>query len=134
METNGDRIAEHQLRELLDALPKLELLIVQDLFPGPLSAAAQIVLPGCSFAEKDGVFVNSQNRAQLVRRALDPLAHGHDDLSILQRVQRAAGAAVVARPLATRRCSTTRAALGASRWVSHGRQAISIRCQQTRRF
>ena len=77
--------------ELLAVLPKLEYLVVQDLFHGPLSEKAAVVLPASSFAEKDGVFVNVQNRAQLVRRAIDPLGHGHDDLSILQRVLRGAG-------------------------------------------
>lgn len=79
--------------DLLEALKKLELLVVQDILNGPLTAAAHIVLPGSSYAEKDGVFVNSQNRAQLVRRAIDPIGQGHDDLSILQRVARSAGSA-----------------------------------------
>jgi NADH-quinone oxidoreductase subunit G len=78
--------------ELLAALPKLEYLVVQDLFHGPLTEKAQVVLPGSSFAEKDGVFVNSKNRAQVLRRAIDPLGHGHDDLALFQRVLRAAGA------------------------------------------
>jgi len=79
--------------ELLSALKKLELLVVQDLLHGPLTEAAHIVLPGSSFAEKSGVFINSQSRAQLLRRAIDPLAQGHDDLAVLQLVLRGAGAA-----------------------------------------
>lgn len=78
--------------ELLAALPKLQCLIVQDMLSGPLSDAAHMLLPGSSFAEKDGVMVNSRNRAQVLRRAIDPLGHGHDDLAILQRVLRGAGA------------------------------------------
>jgi NADH-quinone oxidoreductase subunit G len=81
---------------LLDALNKVPLWVVQDLQDGPLSEKAQIVLPGSSFAEKDGVFVNGQHRAQVVRRAVDPLAQGHDDLILLQRVARAAGVEVAA--------------------------------------
>jgi NADH-quinone oxidoreductase subunit G len=77
--------------DLLEVLPKLEYLIVQDLFQGPMTEKAAVVLPASSFAEKDGVFVNVQNRAQVIRRAIDPLGHGHDDLSILQRVLRGAG-------------------------------------------
>jgi len=79
--------------ELMAALKKLEYLVVQDILSGPIADAAHVLLPGSSYAEKDGVFVNSQNRAQLVRRAIDPLGHGHDDLALLQRVLRAAGAA-----------------------------------------
>ena len=78
-------------KELVEALPKLELLIVQDLLNGPLTAAAHIVLPGSSFAEKDGVFVNSKARAQVLRRSIDPIAQGHDDLTTLQRMAKAAG-------------------------------------------
>jgi predicted molibdopterin-dependent oxidoreductase YjgC len=81
--------------ELLAALKKLEYLVVQDVIAGPMTEAAHVLLPGSSFAEKDGVFVNSQNRAQVIRRAIDPLGHGHDDLAILQRVLRAAGTAEV---------------------------------------
>ena len=77
--------------ELLEVLGRLEFLVVQDMLNGPLTAAAHVVLPGSSYAEKDGVFINAQNRAQLVRRAIDPLGQGHDDLSVLQRVSKAAG-------------------------------------------
>ncbi len=77
--------------DLLDALKKVEFLVVQDLLNGPLTAAAHVVLPGSSYTEKDGVFVNVQRRAQLVRRAIDPLGQGHDDLSVLQRVAKCAG-------------------------------------------
>lgn len=72
--------------DLLDALKQLEYLVVQDVLPGPLTEIAHVVLPAASFAEKDGVFVNSKNRAQVARRAIDPLAMGHDDLAVLQRV------------------------------------------------
>src|SRR6185295_8401640 len=78
-------------KELLDALGKLEFLVVQDILNGSLTSAAHVVLPGSSYIEKDGVFVNSQNRAQIIRRAIDPIGNGHDDLSILQRVSKAAG-------------------------------------------
>ena len=77
--------------ELLEALKKVEYVVVQDILNGPLTVAAHAVLPGSSYAEKDGVFINVQNRAQLVRRAIDPLGQGHDDLSVLQRVAKGAG-------------------------------------------
>lgn len=78
--------------ELLAAFKKLDYLVVQDILPGPLTEVAHVVLPGSTFAEKDGVFINSQQRAQVIRRTIDPLAHGFDDLTVLQRVLRAAGA------------------------------------------
>jgi NADH-quinone oxidoreductase subunit G len=78
--------------ELLAALKKLEHLVVQDLLLGPLTEIAHVLLPSVTFAEKDGVFVNSHGHAQLLRRAIDPLPQGHDDLTIIQRVLRGTGA------------------------------------------
>jgi NADH-quinone oxidoreductase subunit G len=48
------------------------LLIVQDLFPSPVSAIAQYVLPAAAFAEKDGTFVNHKGLAQAVHWATRP--------------------------------------------------------------
>jgi predicted molibdopterin-dependent oxidoreductase YjgC len=78
--------------EMRQALARVPLLIVQQLRAGPLLEQARIVLPGTSFAEKDGVFVNCRRRAQLVRRAIDPIPEGWDDLAVLQAVLRGAGA------------------------------------------
>jgi NADH-quinone oxidoreductase subunit G len=77
--------------ELLAALKKLEYLVVQDLLPGPLTEIAHVLLPSVTFAEKDGIFVNSHGHAQLLQRAIDPLPQGHDDLTIIQRVLRGTG-------------------------------------------
>jgi NADH-quinone oxidoreductase subunit G len=52
------------------ALGKLECLVVQDILPSPASAAAKYVLPGGSFAEKDGTFVNHAGLAQAIHRAI----------------------------------------------------------------
>jgi predicted molibdopterin-dependent oxidoreductase YjgC len=78
--------------ELLEAISKVPLVIVQDLQRGTLSQKAGVVLPGSSFAEKDGVFMNKDGRAQVLRRAIDPLGQGNDDLAVLQRVAKGAGA------------------------------------------
>ncbi len=44
---------------------------------------ADVVLPGSSFAEKDGTFTNSERRVQLVRRALNPLGETRPDWEII---------------------------------------------------
>ena len=48
------------------------VLIVQDLLPSPVSAAAKYVIPAASFAEKDGLFVNHAGLAQAIKRACRP--------------------------------------------------------------
>lgn len=51
-------------------LEKLSLLAVMDLLPSPASQRAKYVLPGGSFAEKDGTFVNHAGLAQAIHRAI----------------------------------------------------------------
>jgi NADH-quinone oxidoreductase subunit G len=54
-------------RAWLAALP---LLVVQDILPSPASELAHFLLPGGSFAEKDGTFVNHAGLAQEIHRSI----------------------------------------------------------------
>ena len=54
----------------LDALGRLDFLVVHDTFAGPLSAIADVMLPRVTFAEKDGTFTNLERRVQRFRPAL----------------------------------------------------------------
>jgi NADH-quinone oxidoreductase subunit G len=73
----------------LELLKNIDLLIVQDLTPSPITQAARFVLPAASFAEKDGVFVNHANLAQAIQWAVRPGAMGRTDgqifLNLLDR-------------------------------------------------
>ena len=51
---------------------RLELLVVQDLFPSPLTQRATYVLPGAAYAERDGSYVNRADRLQSAPRAIRP--------------------------------------------------------------
>jgi NADH-quinone oxidoreductase subunit G len=51
---------------------RLKLLVVQDLFPSPLSERATYVLPGAAYAERDGSYVNRADRLQSVSWAIRP--------------------------------------------------------------
>jgi formate dehydrogenase major subunit len=61
----------------------LEFLAVQDLFLTETARWADVVLPGSSFAEKAGTYVNTERRIQLAERALDPPGDARQDLDIL---------------------------------------------------
>jgi NADH-quinone oxidoreductase subunit G len=50
----------------------IELLIVQDLFPSPVSERATYVLPAAAFAERDGSYVNRHDRLQSAAWAVRP--------------------------------------------------------------
>ncbi len=58
--------------EQAEKLKRVGTLIVQDLLPSPASAVARFVLPGASFAEKDGMFVNHAGLAQAIHAAVHP--------------------------------------------------------------
>ena len=68
--------AEHWFQEL-------EFLAVQDLFLTETARYADVVLPGASFAEKTGTFVNTERRIQIAHKAVDPPGEAHGDLEIL---------------------------------------------------
>src|ERR671922_56970 len=61
----------------------LEFLAVQDLFLTETARWADVVLPGSSFAEKSGTYVNTERRIQLTEAALDPPGMARRDLDIL---------------------------------------------------
>jgi formate dehydrogenase (NADP+) alpha subunit len=56
------------------ALENIEFLVVQDIFPTETTKYADVVLPGASFAEKDGTFTNGERRVQRIRKAVEPVA------------------------------------------------------------
>lgn len=68
--------AEHWFKEL-------EFLAVQDLFLTETARYADVVLPGASFAEKTGTFVNTERRIQLAEKAVDPPGNSRGDLEII---------------------------------------------------
>ena len=69
----------------------LEFLAVQDLFLTESARCADVVLPGGSFAEKDGTFVNTERRIQLSRKAIEPPGQARGDLDIVIDLSRRLG-------------------------------------------
>ena len=52
------------------ALSSLDFLVVSDLFMTETAKYADVVLPGTSYAEKEGTFTNTERRVQRVRKAV----------------------------------------------------------------
>ncbi|SDE74219.1 formate dehydrogenase alpha subunit [Sporomusa acidovorans] len=75
--TDGD--ANHVRK----ALNHLDFLVVQNLFLTETAKLADVVLPGASFAEKDGTFTNTERRIQRVRQAISPIGNSRADWRIL---------------------------------------------------
>lgn len=55
---------------------------MQDIFWTETCEHADVVLPGCSFAEKDGTFTSGERRINRVRKAVDPPGDAKEDWEI----------------------------------------------------
>lgn len=75
-----------------EALEQLDLLVCQELFLTDTAALAHVVLPACSYAEKDGTFTNTEGHVQAVRRAISPLGESRPDWEILSALSVLMGA------------------------------------------
>jgi len=75
-----------------EAISRLELLVVQDLFLTETAQLADVVLPAASFAEKDGTFTNTERRVQRVRKAIEPVGTSRPDWVIICDIAKNMGA------------------------------------------
>ncbi len=75
-------------------LNQCEFIVLQDIFENETSRFADVLLPAACFAEKEGVFTNSDRRVQLVRKAVEPPGEARPDWEILCDFARAAGYAM----------------------------------------
>ena len=73
---------------------RIQTLIVQGVLMTELAAAADIVLPGASWVEKDASYVNGQGRLQAASRAIAPPGDAQEDWQILVNVGTALGVAM----------------------------------------
>ncbi|MBA3888537.1 MAG: (2Fe-2S)-binding protein [Acidobacteria bacterium] len=73
---------------------RLKLLIVQGVLMSELALAADIVLPGASWVEKDASYVNGQGRLQAAARVITPAGDAQEDWQVLVNVGLALGAGV----------------------------------------
>lgn len=78
-------------KHVANALKKLDFLIVQNIFLGETGRYADIVLPGTSFAEKDGTFTNTERRVQRIRKAIHPVAFSRPDWEIIMNISQRMG-------------------------------------------
>ena len=65
-----------------ESLDGLEFLVCQELFLTETAKRAHVVLPACSYAEKDGTFTNTEGHVQSVRRAMEPIGESRPDWEV----------------------------------------------------
>lgn len=79
-------LSDSDIEHVKKAFKNIELLIVQDIFMTETAEVADIVLPGCSFMEKDGTFTNTERRVQRVRKAIEPVGDSRPDWMIVRDI------------------------------------------------
>jgi formate dehydrogenase alpha subunit len=85
-------LTDPDANHIIEALKKLEFLVVQDIFLTETGQLAHIVLPAASFAEKDGTFTNTERRVQRVRKAIEPVGNSKPDWLITCQIAQRMGA------------------------------------------
>jgi len=76
-------LSDPDINHVRIALEKLELLVVQDIFLTETAQLADVVLPGASFAEKEGTFTNTDRTILRVRKAIEPVGDSLPDWRII---------------------------------------------------
>ena len=87
---------------------KLSLLVYQGVLMTELAAAADIVLPGSAWVEKDGTYTNDQGRVQPAAKVFSSPGDAMDDRDIFIRVAEALG-----QPMPWKSSADVRAAIAA---------------------
>ncbi len=88
----GEDVAQSDpnIQHVEAALRAMECVIVQDLFLNETARYAHVFLPGTSFLEKDGTFINAERRINRVRPVMKPKA-GLGEWEITQALSTALG-------------------------------------------
>jgi formate dehydrogenase major subunit len=76
-------VSDPDLNHAEKCLKNLDFLVVQDIFLTETARTADVVLPSCCFAEKEGTFSNTERRVQRVNKAIDPPGEARDDWDIV---------------------------------------------------
>ncbi len=77
-------------RHVAAGLSAMECVVVQDLFLNETANYAHVFLPGSTFLEKNGTFINAERRVQLVRKVIEP-KNGYEDWEITCLISNAMG-------------------------------------------
>ncbi|MDF2950808.1 MAG: putative anaerobic dehydrogenase [Anaerocolumna sp.] len=64
-------VSDPDTKHVIKALESLDFLVVEELFMTETAKLADVILPGRSYAEKEGTFTNTERRVQRVRKAVE---------------------------------------------------------------
>ena len=76
---------------VIRALESLDFFVCEELFMTETAKYADVILPGRSYAEKEGTFTNTERRVQRVRKAVDGPAGARLDTEVFADIMRRMG-------------------------------------------
>ena len=79
------------INRIRQSLEGLEFNVNIDFFMSESSRYADVVLPGTSWAEDDGVTASSEARVVKINKAIEPVGDSREDWWILQEIARRMG-------------------------------------------
>ena len=79
------------ISHVIEGLKALDFLVVDDLFMTETAKYADVVLPGRSYAEKEGTFTNTERRVIRVRKAVEVEGDNRPDTWIFSEIMRRMG-------------------------------------------
>ena len=84
-------VTDPDTHHIVKALESLDFLVVQELFMTRTAEYADVILPGISYAEKEGTFSNTERRVQRIRKAVSPEGGMRPDTDIITDLMNAMG-------------------------------------------
>ena len=84
-------VSDPDTHHIIKALESLDFLVVQDLFMTQTAKYADVLLPGVSYAEKEGTFSNTERRVQRIRKAVSIKGNARLDTDIITDLMNAMG-------------------------------------------
>jgi formate dehydrogenase alpha subunit len=85
-------VADPDINHARECMEKLDFLVVQDIFLSETAEIADVVLPGTTYAEKEGTFTATDRRVQFVDIAVDPQGDSKPDWEIICQLAKQMGA------------------------------------------
>lgn len=85
-------LSDPNQHHVIEALEKLDFLVVQDISLTETAEYADVVLPSFAFLEKEGTISNTERRVQLMHRVVTPAGDVREDWWIIQELANRLGA------------------------------------------
>ena len=85
------KLSDPDWKHLDEAIRRLDLLVVQELFLSETAQVADVVFPAASVAEREGTFTNTERRCMRFRKAIEPIGKALPDWEIIVRLSNAMG-------------------------------------------